>query len=135
MPPDTPDELIVRFGGRDRPEQATVSTDPIASDRGGHIMAGPIVVYLNADTLGKECFTYLDDEFGQREYDALAGAFRALGSQQTEKRFHKLTMEAGWEWVVTLDAPQAIECRMLDEPGIQHQIAVDIDAAKTPQPD
>ena len=29
-----------------------------------------------------------------------------------------------------LDALQAIECRMLDEPGIQHQIAVDVDAAK-----
>ena len=39
-------------------------------------------------------------------------------------------MEAGWEWVVSLDALQAIECRMLDEPGIQHQIAVDVDAAK-----
>jgi len=39
-------------------------------------------------------------------------------------------MEAGWEWVVSLDALQAIECRMLDEPGIKHQIAVDVDAAK-----
>ena len=46
----------------------------------------------------------LNDELGRREYDALAGAFRALDSQQTEKRFHKLTMEAGWEWIVTLDA-------------------------------
>jgi hypothetical protein len=46
------------------------------------------------------------------------------------EKFHKFTMEAGWEWVVSLDALQAIECRMLDEPGIQHQIAVDVDAAK-----
>jgi len=40
-------------------------------------------------------------------------------------------MEAGWEWVVSLDALQAIECRMLDEPGIQHQIAVDVPNAAT----
>jgi len=35
-------------------------------------MTVQIVVYLNADTRGQECFTYLDDEFG-REYDSLAG--------------------------------------------------------------
>jgi hypothetical protein len=39
-------------------------------------------------------------------------------------------MEAGWEWVVTRDALQAIECRMLAELGIQHQIAADVDAAE-----
>jgi hypothetical protein len=33
-------------------------------------------------------------------------------------------MEAGWEWVVRLDALQAIELRNYDEAGIQHEIAV-----------
>ena len=36
-------------------------------------MTVQIAVYLNADTHGQECFTYLDDEFGRREYGALAG--------------------------------------------------------------
>jgi hypothetical protein len=79
---------------------------------------------------GKEYFTYLDDELGRREYDALAGAFRALVSLQTEKKFHKMTMEAGWEWVVRLDALQAIEFRNYDEAGIQHQIALEVALAK-----
>ena len=55
----------------------------------GHIMTVEIRVHLSADTLGKEYFTYLDDELGRREYDALAGAFRALVSMQAEKKFHK----------------------------------------------
>ena len=93
-------------------------------------MTVEIRVHLSADTLGKEYFTYLDDELGRREYDALAGAFRALVSMQAEKKFHKLTMEAGWEWVVRLDALQAIELRKYDEAGIQHQIAADVDAAE-----
>ena len=42
-------------------------------------MTVQIVVYLNADTHGKECFTYLDDEFGRREYDALAGPLGLAG--------------------------------------------------------
>ena len=93
-------------------------------------MTVEIRVYLSADALGKECFTYLDDELGRKEYDALASAFRALVSLQTENRFHKLTMEAGWEWVVRLDALQAIELRNYDEAGIQHEIAVRVALAK-----
>jgi len=93
-------------------------------------MTVQIVVYLRADTQGKEYFTYLDDELGRREYDALASAFRALVSLQAEKKFHKLTMEAGWEWVVRLDALQAIEFRVFDEPGIQYRIAVEVALAK-----
>jgi hypothetical protein len=93
-------------------------------------MTVEIVVCLHADTRGKEYFTYLDDELGRREYDALAGAFRALVSLQTDKKFHKLTMEADWEWVVRLDALQAIELRNYDEAGIQHRIAVEADHAK-----
>ena len=93
-------------------------------------MTVSIVIYLSADTQGKEYFTYLDDELGRREYDALAGAFRALVSMQAEKKFHKLTMEAGWEWVVRLDALQAIELRIFDEAGIQHEIAVQVAVAK-----
>jgi hypothetical protein len=93
-------------------------------------MTVEIRVYLSADALGKECFTYLDDELGRKEYDALASAFRALVSLQTENRFHKLTMEAGWEWVVRLDAVQAIELRNYDETGIQHRIAVEADHAR-----
>jgi hypothetical protein len=49
---------------------------------------------------------------------------------QTEKKFHKVTMEAGWEWVVRLDAPQAIELRNYDEAGIQYEIAVRVALAK-----
>jgi len=93
-------------------------------------MTVQIVVFLYADTQGKEYFTYLNDELDKREYDALASAFRALVSLQTEKKFHKLTMEAGWEWVVRLDALQAIELRNYDEAAIQHRIAVDVDAPK-----
>ena len=55
-------------------------------------MTVEIRVYLSADTLAKEYFTYLDDELGLKEYDALASAFRALVSLQTENKFHKLTM-------------------------------------------
>jgi hypothetical protein len=90
-------------------------------------MTVQIVVYLSADTQGKEFFTYLDDQLGRKQYEALASAFVSL---QTEKKFHKLTMEAGWEWVVRLDALQAIEFRMFDEPGIQHRIAVEVALAK-----
>ena len=49
---------------------------------------------------------------------------------QAQKKFHKLTMEAGWEWVVRLDALQAIELRIFDEAGIQHEIAVRVALAK-----
>jgi hypothetical protein len=90
-------------------------------------MTVQIVVYLNADTQGKEFFAYV---FGRREYDALAGAFRALGSLQTEKKFDKLIMEAGSEWVVRPDTLQAIEQRIYDEPAIPHRIAVQVALAK-----
>ena len=93
-------------------------------------MTVEIRVYLSADTLGKEHFTYLDDELGRKEYEALASAFRALVSSQTENRFYRLTMEAGWEWVVRLDAVQAIELRNYDEAGIQHRITVEADHAR-----
>jgi hypothetical protein len=92
-------------------------------------MTVEIVVGLNADTRGKEYFIYLDHELGRREYDALASAFRAL-AEQAENKFHKLTMEAGWEWVVRLDALQAVELRIFDEAGIQHQIAFEVALAK-----
>jgi hypothetical protein len=49
---------------------------------------------------------------------------------QAEKKFHKLTTEAGCEWVVGLDALQAIELKIYDAVGIQHQIAVEVDHAK-----
>ena len=93
-------------------------------------MTVQILVYLNADTQGSELFTYLDDALGRRQYEALVSALCALGSQQSEKGFHKLTMEAGWELVVRLDALQAIEFRVYDEAAIQHRIAVDVDTAK-----
>ena len=96
----------------------------------GHIMTVEIRVHLSADTLGKEYFTYLDDELGRREYDSLASAFRALVCLQSENRFHKLIMEAGWEWIVRLDAVQAIELRNYDEAGIQHRIAIEADHAR-----
>jgi hypothetical protein len=93
-------------------------------------MTVQILVYSSADTDGKEYFTYLDDERGRREYDGLASALRALVSLQTEKKFYKLTMEAGWEWVVRLDALQAIEFRVFDEPGMQYRIDVAVALAK-----
>jgi hypothetical protein len=49
---------------------------------------------------------------------------------QAEKKFHKLTMEAGWEWVVRFDVPQVIELRNYDEPGIQHRFAIQVALAK-----
>jgi hypothetical protein len=39
-------------------------------------------------------------------------------------------MEAGWEWVVRLDALQAIEFRVFDEPGMQYRIDVAVALAK-----
>jgi hypothetical protein len=93
-------------------------------------MTVEIVVYLSADTKAKEFFAYLDDELGRKEYDALASAFRTLVSLQTEQKFHKLTLEAGGEWLVRLDALQAIELRNYNEVGIQHRIAVETDHAK-----
>jgi hypothetical protein len=99
-------------------------------EHGDHIMTVEIVVYLSANTKAKEFFIYLDDELGRKEYDALASAFRALDSSQTEKGFYKLTLEAAGEWLVRLDALQAIELRNHDECGIQHQIAVETDHAK-----
>jgi hypothetical protein len=93
-------------------------------------MTVQILVYLRADTHGKEYFTYLDDERGRREYDALASAFRAFVSSQPEKKIHELTIEAGWEWVVRLDALQAIEFRVFDEAGMQYRIDVEVAMAK-----
>ena len=93
-------------------------------------MTVEIVAYLSADTRAKEFFAYLDDKLGRKEYDALASAFRTLGSLQTEQKFHRLTLEAGGEWLVRLDALQAIELRNYDEAGIQHRIAVETDHAK-----
>ena len=49
---------------------------------------------------------------------------------QAEKKFHKLTTEAGRKWAVRLDALQAIERKIYDAVGIQHQIAVEVDHAK-----
>ena len=53
-------------------------------DRGGYIMIVQIVVYLNADTDGKECFTYRR-RICRREYDALAGPPR-LGLDRPQGR-------------------------------------------------
>jgi hypothetical protein len=46
------------------------------------------------------------------------------------KSFTNFTMEAGWEWVVRLDALQAIEFRVFDEPGMQYRIDVAVALAK-----
>ena len=93
-------------------------------------MTVQIVVYLSTYADSKEHFTYLNDELGRKEYGALARAFRDLVSMQAEERFHKLTMEAGSEWVVRLDALHAIELRIFDEGSLQHQIAVEVALAK-----
>jgi hypothetical protein len=50
-------------------------------------MTVEIVVCLSADTRGKEYFAYLDDELGRREYDALAGAFRAIDRCRPKRNF------------------------------------------------
>ena len=39
-------------------------------------------------------------------------------------------MEAGWEWVVRLDALQAIEFRVFDEAGMQYRINVEVAIAR-----
>jgi hypothetical protein len=89
-----------------------------------------IVVYLSGNTQAQQFFIYLDDELGRKEYDALATAFRALDSLPIENKFHKLTLEAGGEWLVRLDALQAIELRNHDEAGVQYRIAIETDHAK-----
>jgi hypothetical protein len=139
----TPHELtVLSFASLGRLEQDTIRPNDWrwleynwcldATDEciGDHLMTVEIVVYLSADTKAKEFFAYLDDELGRKEYDALASAFRTLVSLQTEQKFHKLTLEAGGEWLVRLDALQAIELRNYDEAGIQHRIAVETDHAK-----
>jgi hypothetical protein len=93
-------------------------------------MTVEIVVCLTGDSRGKEHFTYLDHDFGLKERRALVCAFREFVSGSPEIKLHELAMEAGWEWVVRLDALQAIELRIFDEAGVRHQIAVETDHVK-----
>lgn len=93
-------------------------------------MAVEIVVCLSGDSRGKEHFSYLDHDLGLKEYRALSSAFRDFVSGSQDNKLHEVAMEAGWEWVVRLDALQAIELRIFDEAGVRRQIAVETDHVK-----